>query len=580
MKIIKRNGSEVDFDINKIQNAIKKASDATSDSKLTISQITDIAEYVEFKLKKMGRTANVEDVQNLVEKQIMAQGAFAVAQNYIKYRYKRSLARKANSTDDKILSLLDCTNEEAKQENANKNPTIASTQRDYMAGEVSKDLTKRVLLPEDIVKAHEEGIIHFHDADYYANHIHNCFSGDTLFLTEKGLRRFDSFADGEKTIIYDKDGIKREATVHSYEEQVLQTITFKRVEPINNIIQSISIKCTKDHRWILKDGSVTTNIKVGDELYSPVGIKAIGWKVVDIRPYGIGYGKIRKKYKVWCVEEPITHSFTLSKGVVTGNCDLINLDDMLQNGTVISDTLIEKPHSFTTACTVASQISAAVASSQYGGQTMSLSHLAPFVNESRKYFKKRFREELPNLSEKELNEFVEKEVRKEVKSGVQTIQYQEITLSSTNGQAPFISLFMYLKESPEGQEREDLALIIEEVFKQRIQGVKNAQGVWVSPTFPKLLYCLEDDNIHEGDKYYYLTELAAKCTAKRLVPDYISEKIMLRDKGDVYPCMGCRSFLTPDRFTDNGVGNIANAKNYEENKHKYYGRLTIKLSRQ
>ena len=432
MKVIKRNGAEVEFDIVKIISAVTKANSATEeDARMTSVQIQRIAESVELACQGLGRAPTVEEIQDFVEHQIMAHGAFEVAKRYITYRYTRSLVRKSNTTDDKILSLIECNNEEAKQENSNKNPVVNSTQRDYMAGEVSRDLTNRILLPEDIVHAHEEGIIHFHDTDYYAQHMHNC--------------------------------------------------------------------------------------------------------------------------------------------------DLVNLEDMLQNGTVITGTLIERPHSFATACNIATQIVAQVASNQYGGQSISLTHLAPFVDVSRKKIRKTVEEEMElagvEVSETKLAEITEKRLREEIRRGVQTIQYQVVTLLTTNGQAPFITVFMYLNEARSEQEKRDLALIIEEMLLQRYEGVKNEQGVWVTPAFPKLIYTLEEDNIHEDSPYYYLTKLAAKCTARRMVPDYISEKKMLELKGDVYPCMGCRSFLTPDRFTDAGVGNIANAGNYEPGKHKYYGRF-------
>lgn len=431
MKIIKRNGSEADFDINKIIVAVSKANAACKKEELSQSQIHEIAGYVEFKTLKANRAFSVEEIQDIVENQIMAQGAFEVARLYVKYRYNRSLIRKANTTDNQILSLIECNNEEVKQENSNKNPTVNSVQRDYMAGEVSKDITKRILLPQDIVDAHEQGIIHFHDADYFAQHMHNC--------------------------------------------------------------------------------------------------------------------------------------------------DLVNLEDMLQNGTVISETMIEKPHSFSTACNIATQIIAQVASSQYGGQSISLSHLAPFVQVSREKIKREVIAETAEfgveMNEEQINGLTEKRVREEVARGVQTIQYQVVTLLTTNGQAPFVTVFMYLNEANNEQEKKDLALIIEETLKQRIQGVKNESGEWITPAFPKLIYVLEEDNIKEDSQFYYLTELAARCTAKRMVPDYISEKVMLDLKGDVYTCMGCRSFLTPDRFTENGVGNIANAKNYVEGKRKYYGRF-------
>ena len=432
MRVIKRNGAEVEFDIIKIIAAVTKANDVVDeDARMTPVQIQRIAESVELACQSLGRAPTVEEIQDFVEHQIMAHGAFEVAKRYITYRYTRSLVRKSNTTDDKILSLIECNNEEAKQENSNKNPVVNSTQRDYMAGEVSRDLTNRLLLPEDIVKAHEEGIIHFHDMDYYAQHMHNC--------------------------------------------------------------------------------------------------------------------------------------------------DLVNLEDMLQNGTVITGTLIERPHSFATACNIATQIVAQVASNQYGGQSISLTHLAPFVDVSRQKIRKQVLAEIETLgiapSEDKVTEIVEKRLREEIRRGVQTIQYQVVTLLTTNGQAPFITVFMYLNEARSEQEKRDLAVIIEEMLEQRYQGVKNEQGVWVTPAFPKLIYVLEEDNIHNDSPYYYLTRLAAKCTARRMVPDYISEKKMLELKGDVYPCMGCRSFLTPDRFTDAGVGNIANAGNYEPGKHKYYGRF-------
>ena len=432
MRVIKRNGAEVEFDIVKIIAAVTKANNVVDEeARMTPIQIQRIAESVELSCQSLGRAPTVEEIQDFVEHQIMAHGAFEVAKRYITYRYNRSLVRKSNTTDDKILSLIECNNEEAKQENSNKNPVVNSTQRDYMAGEVSRDLTNRLLLPEDIVKAHEEGIIHFHDTDYYAQHMHNC--------------------------------------------------------------------------------------------------------------------------------------------------DLVNLEDMLQNGTVITGTLIERPHSFATACNIATQIVAQVASNQYGGQSISLTHLAPFVDVSRQKIRKQVLAEVEALgvdpTEDKITEIVEKRLREEIRRGVQTIQYQVVTLLTTNGQAPFITVFMYLTEARSEQEKRDLAVIIEEMLEQRYQGVKNEQGVWVTPAFPKLIYVLEEDNIHDDSPYYYLTQLAAKCTARRMVPDYISEKKMLELKGDVYPCMGCRSFLTPDRFTDAGVGNIANAGNYVPGKHKYYGRF-------
>ncbi|MCR5478985.1 MAG: anaerobic ribonucleoside-triphosphate reductase [Ruminococcus sp.] len=423
MKIIKRNGSEEIFDIEKIVNAISKANEADHKNELTREQIKDIAEYVEYKCNKMGRAVSVEEIQDMVENQIMSKGAFDLARRYVKYRYTRYLVRKANTTDNKILTLIECNNEEVKQENSNKNPTVNSVQRDYMAGEVSRDITNRLLLPPDIVEAHKKGIIHFHDTDYFAQHMHNC--------------------------------------------------------------------------------------------------------------------------------------------------DLVNLEDMLQNGTVISDTLIEKPHSFSTACNIATQIIAQVASNQYGGQSISLTHLAPFVQISREKIRAELIEEIKELGveadKDRIDEVTEKRLREEITRGVQTIQYQVVTLLTTNGQAPFVTVFMYLNEARSEQEKADLAMIIEEVLKQRILGVKNEDGVWITPAFPKLIYVLEEDNIDPGTPYYYLTELAAKCTAKRMVPDYISEKMMLKLKvdkngeGHCYTCMGCRSFLTP--YVD------------ENGKPKYYGRF-------
>ena len=440
MKIIKRNGSEAVFDITKIIAAVNKANNVVAESqRLSSQQIIALADKVQTACMGRGHAMNVEEIQDIVEDAIMATGAYEVARRYITYRYVQNLKRTHNTTDDRILALIECNNEEVKQENSNKNPTVNSVQRDYMAGEVSKDLTMRMLLPPEVVKAHEEGIIHFHDADYYAQHMHNC--------------------------------------------------------------------------------------------------------------------------------------------------DLVNLDDMLQNGTVISGTLIEKPHSFSTACNIATQIIAQVASSQYGGQSISLTHLAPFVDVSRKKIRRDVEAEMRELGidpgEEKLSEIVEARLREEIKRGVQTIQYQVVTLMTTNGQAPFITVFMYLGEAGDNQRlKSDLAIIIEEMLRQRYQGVKNEAGVWIPPAFPKLIYVLEEDNVREGTPYFYLTKLAAKCTAKRMVPDYISEKKMREFKlskgeteghGDVYTCMGCRSFLTPDR-SGNGWDNIANAGNYD-GKPKYYGRF-------
>ena len=433
MKIIKRSGKEVGFDISKIMAAVQKANREVNEAdRMTDKQIDVISDNVQTLCMEMTHTPSVEEIQDMVENQIMKQLAFEVARKYITYRYKRALIRKSNSTDEQILTLIECNNEEVKQENSNKNPVVNSVQRDYMAGEVSKDITRRFLLPPDIVKAHEEGLIHFHDSDYFAQHMHNC-------------------------------------------------------------------------------------------------------------------------------------------------C-LVNLEDMLQNGTVISETMIDTPKSFSTACNIATQSIAQIASSQYGGQSITLAHLAPFVDISRQKIRrlvtKEYQDAGIDLNEKQINEIAEIRVKEEIERGVQMIQYQVITLMTTNGQAPFVTVFMYLNEVPEGRVRDDLAMIIEEMLRQRILGVKNEKGVYITPAFPKLIYVLEEDNIREGSKYWEITKLAAQCTAKRMVPDYISEKIMKQLKnGDCYPCMGCRSFLTPDRFTKAGVGNIANAGNYKENQNKYYGRF-------
>lgn len=432
LNIIKRSGEEQVYDGKRIINAVAKANkEAPEDKRLTDLQIAVIEEKVRLQLEQRTSAVTVEEIQDLVIHEIMKQQAYTVAQLYTEYRFKHTLARKRNSTDDSILSLIDLNNEEIKQENSNKNPMIASTQRDYMAGEVSKDITRRILLPEDIVQADKDGLIHFHDADYFLQHIHNC-------------------------------------------------------------------------------------------------------------------------------------------------C-LINLNDVLQNGTVISETMIEKPRSFLTAANIATQIIAQVASSQYGGQTINLAHVAPFVDIARQKLREKVRKEGVAINiqytPEQVNMIAESRLKDEISAGIQTIQYQLITINTTNGQTPFVSVFMYLKDAPEGRERDDLAMLIEETLKQRIQGVKNEVGVWSTPAFPKLLFVLDDSNMAPDSKYYYLRQLAAKCTASRMVPDYISEKKMFEYKGDVYGCMGCRSWLTPDRFTDNGVGNIAKAKDYVPGKHKYWGRF-------
>ena len=423
MKVIKRNGSEIEFNPSKISQAIRKANAGVSDKdQINEIRLALITSEVTERCQNLNRAVNVEEIQEIVETKLMLAGAFEVAKCYIRYRYDHNLKRIRNTTDDAILALIECNNEEIKQENSNKNPTIASTQRDYMAGEVSKDLTARVFLPENIVQAHNEGLIHFHDADYFAQHIHNC--------------------------------------------------------------------------------------------------------------------------------------------------DLVNLEDMLENGTVISGTLIERPHTFSTASNIATQIIPQVASSQYGGQSISLAHLAPFVQASREKFRKDYAQLLSYMGLDQYYDFIETLVYKDIVKGVQTIQYQVVTLMTTNGQTPFITVYMNINEAPEGQTREDLAIVIDEVLRQRIEGVKNEVGVWITPAFPKLIYVLDENNVLPGSEYYYLTELAAKCTAKRMVPDYISAKIMRELKGDVYTCMGCRSFLTPDRTTEN----VAKAKNWIPGK-KYYGRF-------
>ena len=433
MNVIKRSGEEVLFDSSKIENAVRKANRATTNgTEMSEDQIHAVTEAVTGKISSLQRSVGVEEIQDMVEKAIMSEGAYNVAKNYITYRYERAIVRKANTNDKQILSLIGRNNEEAKQENSNKNPTVNSTQRDYMAGEVSKDITRRFLLTPEIVDAHEKGIIHFHDADYFAQPMYNC-------------------------------------------------------------------------------------------------------------------------------------------------C-LVNLEDMLQNGTVISETKIEKPHSFATACNIATQIIAQVASNQYGGQTVTLSHLAPFVEVSRQKHRESVAEELAEagveLDQEKINQIAEKRLKTEIKAGIQTIQYQIITLMTTNGQAPFVTVYMYLDEVEEGPLRDDLAMCIEEMLRQRMQGVKNEKGIWITPAFPKLIYVLDEDNIREGSRYWELTKLAAECTAKRMVPDYISAKLMRELKGDVYGCMGCRSFLTPDRFTDTGAfGNPEHALNYRPGVHKYYGRF-------
>ena len=568
--IMKRSGERVPFDESKIVRAIEKANAEVTIplEKMSEEKIEEIAAQIKRDAENAGRDLSVEEIQDKVEDSLMIAGYCTLARLYITYRYKHNLDRKKSTLDKKIESLINVKvnkdgsvsggNEEVNQENSNKDTKVLSVQRDYMAGEWSREYTNRNLLPEDVVNAHRNGLIHVHDTDYMAQPEHNCFSSKTEFVTRNGVVSFADCKDGQIVEVLDKDSVWREATVKCYGKQKLQDVVLKKND------EGKLVSCTANHRWILSDETVTTALKEGDVLYGHL------WKVDSITECD---GALED---VWCVEEPVTHSFTLAGGIVTGNCCLINLEDMLQNETCISGTKIERPKSFMTASTVASQIIAQVASSQYGGQTISLAHLAPFVDISRQKILKRLSKEMSDIgievTEEKLKELAEKEVRKEVENGCQTLQYQLITLQTTNGQAPFVTVFMYLNEAKNEREKEDLALLIEVMFKQRMLGVKDSSGYYITPAFPKLIYCLQEDNISEDGKYWYLTELAAKCTAKRMVPDYISEKKMLELKGDVYPSMGCRSFLTPDRCSEK-VGNIAHALNYEEGKHKYYGRF-------
>ena len=568
--IMKRSGERVPFNESKIVRAIEKANAEVTIplEKMSTEKIAEIAAQIRRDAENAGRDLSVEEIQDKVEDSLMIAGYCTLARLYITYRYKHNLDRKKSTLDKKIESLINVKvnkdgsvsggNEEVNQENSNKDTKVLSVQRDYMAGEWSREYTNRNLLPEDVVNAHRSGLIHVHDTDYMAQPEHNCFSSKTEFVTRNGVVSFADCKDGQVVEVLDKDGVWREATVKCYGKQKLQNVVLKKDD------EEKVVSCTANHRWILSDETVTTALKEGDVLYGHL------WKVDSITTCD---GALED---VWCVEEPVTHSFTLAGGIVTGICCLINLEDMLQNETCISGTKIERPKSFMTASTVASQIIAQVASSQYGGQTISLAHLAPFVDISRQKILKRLSKEMSDIgievTEEKLKELAEKEVRKEVENGCQTLQYQLITLQTTNGQAPFVTVFMYLNEAKNEREKEDLALLIEVMLKQRMLGVKDSSGYYITPAFPKLIYCLQEDNINEDGKYWYLTELAAKCTAKRMVPDYISEKKMLELKGDVYPSMGCRSFLTPDRCSEK-VGNIAHALNYEEGKHKYYGRF-------
>ena len=535
--IMKRSGERVPFDESKIVRAIEKANAEVTIplEKMSKEKIEEIAAQIKRNAENAGRDLSVEEIQDKVEDSLMIAGYCTLARLYITYRYKHNLDRKKSTLDKKIESLINVRvnkdgsvsggNEEVNQENSNKDTKVLSVQRDYMAGEWSREYTTKNLLSEDVVNAHRSGLIHVHDTDYMAQPEHNCFSSKTEFVTRNGVVSFADCKDGQVVEVLDKDGVWREATVKCYGKQKLQNVVLKKDN------EEKFVSCTANHRWILSDETVTTALKEGDVLYGNL------WTVDSITACD------ETLEDVWCVEEPVTHSFTLAGGIVTGNCCLINLEDMLQNETCISGTKIERPKSFMTASTVASQIIAQVASSQYGGQTISLAHLAPFVDVSRQKILKRLSKEMSDIgievTEEKLKELAEKEVRKEVENGCQTLQYQLITLQTTNGQAPFVTVFMYLNEAKNEREKEDLALLIEVMFKQRMLGVKDSSGYYITPAFPKLIYCLQEDNINEDGKYWYLTELAAKCTAKRMVPDYISEKKMLELKGDVYPSMGC-----------------------------------------
>lgn len=727
MTVIKRDCSEVDFDKSKISIAILKAmKNGSGIVKPKIAE--DIANEIENECKDKDEVS-ISDIESLVYDKLITKKQRLTAKAYEGYRSIREFQREnENTTDIEIHDLVEDKDEYWKDENANKNPVLNPTKRDYIAGSVSTDMTKRYLLSPEIIQAHNEGLIHFHDADYFLQHMHNCFHGKTRFITSDGIKSFDEFSDGSSVRVLDKDGVWRNATVRTYGKNKMYEVTFTTAKMKKTVI------CTSNHRWLLQNGEVTTNLKIGDRLlpitditdkytiesyhesnmftlgfligdgcdhigsnlhqvrlcghkveyskyFESAGYKLTAinetddiiatkrgyikqdflnskswkymsendkrllflglyaadgkingnrlcttdervaeliediscfagfyissksteirdtqykenseilvyhfithqpnnlcWKVADIKPY-----HSTTEYLSWCVEEPITHSFTLEGGMITGNCGLVNSEDMLQNNTVISETLIETPHSLSTACNVETQAIAQIASNQYGGQSISLAHLAPFVNVSRKSIRKKVTEELYyngliseyNEDLAEVVNITNKRLKEEIEKGVQTIQYQLVTLMTTNGQAPFITIFMYLNEAKNECEKADLAMLIEEMLHQRIQGVKNEKGVYIAPAFPKLIYVLEEDNVTEDSKYWYLTELAAECTSKRLVPDYISEKMMLELKGDVYTCMGCRSFLTVDRFTDK-VGNIANAKNFDPSKHKYYGRF-------
>lgn len=729
MDIIKRNGTKEEFCEQKIINAIQKAnSDVPKRHRINLSNVKILAEKVREECEKSSKAKSVEAIQDIIENLLIKMGASYVAKAFITYRYKRGLVREFNTTDKTIKELLDGESDYWNHENSNKNATVVTVQRDYLAGITSTDITTRLLLPEDIVEAHKQGIIHFHDADYFAQRtLHNCFARSTKFITKQGLKSFNDFNDGDEIEVLSIDGAYHKAVVKRYGIQPLYKYTFYngKKEFTHEVL------ATENHRWILKDGTVTTNLSIGDKLCKPPviyqqeldwdklndnekmlwckgfavgdGTKECGTNSTKIRicqekvpqylsrfniegcnirntTFGNGdkevvvynykkeiprfdaikelqcflnglycadgrkiktntgkynfsiqssslevvnflrqmsgtaglyltrenertgektnftsesgrsytilfsfnndfffnYTVLNKEYygkeEVWCLEVEDTHNFVLEYGIPTGNCELINLDDCLQNGTIINGVMIEKPHRFLTAATIATQIITAVSSSSYGGATISLTHLAPFVRSSYNYYYKKY--EARGESEENCKKFATEDTKKEIVDGVQTFNYQVNSMTNTNGQAPFLSVCMYLGETKDY--KQELALLIEEFLKQRMIGFKNEKGVWITPAFPKLLYVLEEDNIRPDSKYFYLTELAAKCTAKRMTPDYISEKIMLRVKinkegdGECYPCMGCRSFLTPDRY----MKNISRAKNYEDNKGKYYGRLT------
>ena len=720
--IKKRDGREVEFDADKIVRAIYGAFTDIGrpiDAYAT-RRANAIAAYVRERAEESDAPLGVEEIQDLVERGLMGGGTKDVARQYISYRNARTMARET-PIDSAIMELLDGESEYWNRENSNKNAKWVTTQRDYMAGIVSKHIARKYIFPEDAIAAHEQGIIHIHDMDYVAQHtLHNCFRPDTEFVTSNGVKKFADFYDGSPVVVRDKDGVWRSAVVHCFGNQALYTVTLRSGK------SKATVHCTRNHRWVLSDGRVTDNLQVGDILY-PLPDVASGYvpqTIEEIKAFCYGLvigsgadkpypcvagiyvqlcGQDREKYAkyfeqagyliqdipdtdavvainksafptssflesqgwkllpteqkialfngyyaaeehvdsnmvhvsddrvfhmiyelapvagyyianvrhdvhvtlndvdssvyvvwfrkrtgpsnhwkvediqrdegstsdVWCVTEPVTHTFTLANGIVTGNCELINLNDMLQNGTVVNGVRIERPHRILTATTIATQIIAAVASSSYGGATITLTHLAPFVRESHDRYLKKYKSW--GIDDEKAEEFAQRDLKKEVRDAVQTLTYQLNSLTTTNGQSPFISVTMYMNETDEY--KPELAMLIEEVLRQRIDGLKNRKGVPVTPAFPKLLYVLEEDNVREGTPYWYLTELAAKCTAKRMVPDYISEKKMTEYRGGCWPSMGCRSFLTPDTFSEK-YGNIANAGDYKEGQKKYYGRLT------